>query len=649
NSSFLNQVLDKNTSVEKIATDPFESLPKKLAYYIKHPKDLFAPRINSKGWNIYDISDLSAIETQRSLFLHTTWQVTPILAKALKNQVFKPQKNPATGDIIANICVSDQATLKTALKLASKWDVETRKRADILRKAAGLYEQNYGEIFAILSKEAGKTIPDAIAELREAVDFIRYYADEAEKYDGDACGIIACISPWNFPLAIFTGQIVAALGAGNGVIAKPSELTPVIAMRAVNWLHQAGVPKTALQFLPGEGTIIGDALTSASTINGVCFTGSTSTAQSINRNMATYLTPKAKLIAETGGLNAMIIDSTALPEQAVRDIIISAFQSAGQRCSACRIVYIQNSVADTILNMLFGAMDALILGDPWFLSTDIGPVIDKNAQVKILNWVKKQRAFGRVIKEVTPPKNNYFVGPTVIALDHINQLEQEIFGPIVHVVRFDINDFDDIIDDINAKGFGLTFAMHSRIDDRVEKICNRVNVGNIYINRNQIGAVVGSQPFGGVGLSGTGPKAGGPLYLNSFYKEPVLSEIAQKITMPGPTGESNKWSRSPKPIVLCLGPDEKNAKAQQKMAQKEGCKAILANQLTPEDVYAYPDVSTCIYWGDQAQFFRQALAKRQGAIIPLITNKKPACFLWNEQHICVDTTASGGNRELLSR
>ena len=363
-----------------------------------------------------------------------------------------------------------------------------------------------------VAREAGKTPRDAIAELREAVDFLRYYAARADQ-PTPARGVFACISPWNFPLAIFTGQIAAALAAGNGVIAKPAEATPLIATRAVELLHNAGVPRSALQLLPGEGPVVGAAITSDPRIAGVCFTGSTATGQRINRMMADSLSPTAPLIAETGGLNAMIVDSTALPEQAVRDILASAFQSAGQRCSALRMLYVQTEVADTILRMLFGAMDELRLGDPWAHATDVGPVIDPRARTDIQAYVDAACAAGKVLKEIDRPPEGNFVAPTVIAVDGIEDLTREVFGPILHVARFEAKDLDRVIDAINATGYGLTFGMHSRIEDRVQQVTARLRVGNIYINRNQIGAVVGSQPFGGEGLSGTGPKAGGPQYV----------------------------------------------------------------------------------------------------------------------------------------
>ncbi|PJE33509.1 delta-1-pyrroline-5-carboxylate dehydrogenase, partial [Pseudooceanicola lipolyticus] len=405
------------------------------------------------------------------------------------------------------------ADIETALAAAHPWQAPAPARAAILNRAADLYEENFGEIFAILAREAGKTLPDAVAELREAVDFLRYYA--AHIPDAPPAGRFACISPWNFPLAIFTGQVSAALATGNAVLAKPAEQTPLIAHLAVTLMHRAGVPREVLQLLPGDGRV-GAALTSDARINGVAFTGSTDTARLIRSAMAAHLEPGTPLIAETGGLNAMIVDSTALPEQAVQSIIESAFQSAGQRCSALRCLYVQEDIAEDLLKMLTGAMDALRLGDPWQLATDSGPVIDAEAQSGIRAHIDRARHEGRVLKELAPPQGGSFVAPVLIEIPGIAALEREVFGPVLHVARFRAGQIDRVIAEINATGYGLTFGLHSRIDDRVQHVTEAVQAGNIYVNRNQIGAIVGSQPFGGEGLSGTGPKAGGPHYLPRF-------------------------------------------------------------------------------------------------------------------------------------
>ncbi len=387
---------------------------------------------------------------------------------------------------------------------------------------------------------------------------------------------MAIISPWNFPLAIFTGQVSAALAAGNGVLAKPAEQTPLVAWRAVQLMHEAGVPHSVVQLVPGDGAT-GALLTCDSRIDGVVFTGSTETAQIIRRSMAKNLTPGAPLIAETGGLNAMIVDSTALPEQAVEAVLESAFQSSGQRCSALRCLYVQEDIAEKFNKMLFGEMDELHLGDPWLLSTDSGPIIDDEALGTIEKYVNKAESENRVLKRLTSLDEGTFFGPTVIQVNGIEDMDREIFGPVLHLATFRASQIDQVIERINSTGYGLTFGLQTRIDDRVQNVCESIRAGNIYVNRNQIGAIVGSQPFGGNGLSGTGPKAGGPHYLERFYRHPApaindvysgeslesaakiqkLIETAgtgqnqKSVNLPGPTGESNHLSTLP-PISRAL-------------------------------------------------------------------------------------------------
>ena len=495
----------------------------------------------------------------------------------------------------------------------------------------------------------------------------------------------ACISPWNFPLAIFTGQISAALAAGNGVIAKPAEATPLIASMAVGLLHKAGVPRDVLQLLPGTGPLVGAALAKAERIDGLCFTGSTATARTINRAMAEHLSPNAPLIAETGGLNAMIVDSTALPEQAVRDILISAFQSAGQRCSALRVLYLQADIAESLKTMLFGAMDELCLGDPLDPATDIGPVIDQPAKARIIEHIEHARQEKRVLKQLAAPAAGTFVGPTVLKVDGIETLEEEIFGPVLHVATFEADEIDRVVQAINDSGYGLTFGLHTRIDDRVQEIVDDLKVGNIYVNRNQIGAIVGSQPFGGEGLSGTGPKAGGPHYVPRFKMvemgegtsvdgpkvgagevtealaalPPTPMEESCSIELPGPTGESNRLSLHPRGPVLCLGPGKEAALAQAKAARAAGCPALpiaagiedgLDGTLALADLEAIPAIAGVVFWGnsEDSRAVRRALSARSGLIVPLITEADIAVRCQVERHLCIDTTAAGGNASLLS-
>jgi RHH-type proline utilization regulon transcriptional repressor/proline dehydrogenase/delta 1-pyrroline-5-carboxylate dehydrogenase len=396
---------------------------------------------------------------------------------------------------------------------------------------------------ALCVREAGKTVGDAIAEVREAVDFCRYYAarartdfaepqalpgptGERDEIALHGRGVFVCISPWNFPLAIFTGQVSAALAAGNAVIAKPAEQTPLIAAAAVSLLHRAGVPGDVLHLLPGDGPTVGGPLTADERIAGVAFTGSTETARLINRTLAGRDGPIVPLIAETGGQNAMIVDSTALPEQVVHDAVISAFQSAGQRCSALRVLFVQADVADRMLDMLAGAMDELSIGDPGLLATDVGPVIDEEARDMLEGHAKRMTQEGRLIKrcELGPAcAHGTFVAPAAFEIDALSRLQREVFGPILHVVRFAGDRLDEVIEAVNATGYGLTLGIHSRIDSTVDYIHKRIRAGNAYVNRNMIGAVVGVQPFGGEGLSGTGPKAGGPRYLHRYATERTLS------------------------------------------------------------------------------------------------------------------------------
>lgn len=625
NSSFVHQIVNTDVPPETVAACPMtavESWATAANPRLKTGTNLFMPRQNSKGWDVTNRADLAVIDAARAPFAAAVW-----------GHGTDAVQNPATGAVIGYVTPATE--IDTAIREARVWDAPNR--AEVLRQAAVLYDKNFGEIFALLAREAGKTLPDAIAELREAVDFLRYYAEQP--ITGQPRGIFACISPWNFPLAIFTGQIAAALMAGNAVIAKPAPETPLIATLAVHLLHQAGVPKSALQLLIG-GAEIGGALTSDARIAGVAFTGSTATAQRIRSNMAAQLAPDAPLIAETGGINAMIVDSTALPEQAVRDILASAFQSAGQRCSALRCLYVQDEIAADVEEMLKGAMDQLTLGDPWHLFNDIGPLIHAKAADSIRAYIK-----GRdVIHQIASPAGN-FVPPTLLRVNGIADIPSEVFGPVLHIARF--SDLDQVIRDINARGYGLTFGLHSRIDRRVQAVASAIKCGNIYINRNQIGAVVGSQPFGGEGLSGTGPKAGGPDYILRFQRG--ASGIANR-DLCGPTGESNRITAQSRDTVLCLGPSMAQAAEQADRITALGGQAKIAPKLAPDTLTQMPDISGAIWWGDDisARAYANALAARQGPILPLICDQPDAAHAVHFRVISNDTTASGGNAQLLA-
>jgi RHH-type proline utilization regulon transcriptional repressor/proline dehydrogenase/delta 1-pyrroline-5-carboxylate dehydrogenase len=436
--------------------------------------------------------------------------------------------------------------LQTALAVAeaafTRWNATpVAERAACLERAADLFEHHQPALLALALFEAGKTLPDGIGEVREAVDFCRYYANSARALfqpqvlpgpTGESNiliregrGIFACISPWNFPLSIFTGQIAAALVAGNTVIAKPAEQTPLMAAAATALLHEAGVPQDVLQLLPGKGEVLGAALTSDPRISGVAFTGGTATALAIARSLAAREAPIAAFIAETGGLNAMLVDSSALLEQVVVDVLTSAFQSAGQRCSALRLLLVQEDIAEALLHMLKGAMAELVVGDPALLATDVGPVIDADALAMLQQHVEHLQREATLVcaAPLSITTKGYFFAPRLFELHKLAQLPQEVFGPVLHVLRYPSAQLGTLLDELNQTGYGLTFGIQSRIDSTITLVQQKVRAGNIYVNRAMIGAVPGVQPFGGMGLSGTGPKAGGPDYVRRFAVEKTLS------------------------------------------------------------------------------------------------------------------------------
>jgi len=677
NSSFVNQIVDEDVPPSVVAACPFaelEKLPAGVNPKIATGPELFgAARRNARGWDVTDQRDLDAIEAARAPFRTTCFEASPLIAATVTGAAPYKAHNPADpADLVGSVTVCAPEDVEAALAAAKPWTADVALRAQVLNRAADLYEQHFGQFFAILAREAGKSQLDAVGELREAVDFLRYYALQAQGLTAPARGVFACISPWNFPLAIFTGQIAGALAAGNGVLAKPAEQTPLVAYLAAQLLHEAGVPRDVLQLLPGDGATVGAALTSDARVNGVAFTGSTETALVIRRAMANHLAPGAPLIAETGGLNAMIVDSTALPEQAVRDVLASSFQSAGQRCSALRCLYVQEDIAEEFRAMLFGAMDELRLGDPWALSTDVGPVIDPDARDQISAYVETARTQGRVLHELAAPDAGFFVPPVVVSVSGIKALEREVFGPVLHLATFKAADLDHVIADVNATGYGLTFGLHTRIDSRVQHVVERITAGNTYVNRNQIGAIVGSQPFGGEGLSGTGPKAGGPHYLTRFTQKraqratdragvaatpdvrkalatahrPSLPPVQE---LPGPTGESNRLRFAARAPILCLGPGKDTAKAQAKAVQALGGVAVTLDGI-PDGLDRISGFSGVLFWGheDQARAIEKALAQRKGPILPLIADMPDAGHVFLERHLCIDTTASGGNAQLLA-
>lgn len=687
NSSFVNQMSDKDVPASVVASDPFEHLWSTPGHpRFQLPRDIYAPeRLNSAGWDLSDPVAIAAYHSARAPFSQRQWG-----EQVPENAATQVVCNPARpDDTLGEVSLHQSHEVEAIVDRMHSWGVTHQARSAVLRRAADLFEESSGQFFALLAREAGKTAQDAVSELREAVDFLRYYALQARHVTQPPRGVFACISPWNFPLAIFTGQIAGALAAGNGVVAKPAEETPLIASLAIALLHQAGVPQNALQLVVGPGETTGAALTTHRGVNGVCFTGSTGTARAINSAMAQNLDPGAVLIAETGGINAMVIDSTALLEQAVADVIASAFQSAGQRCSALRMLYVQKEVQQEFEAMLFGAMDELVVADPWDLETDVGPIISSDARRTIVAHIEAARADGRLAKQLHAPRSGHFVGPAVIRVGGILELEQEIFGPVLHIAPYDAADLGQIVTDINQTGYGLTFGMHSRIDDRVDFVTSRLQVGNIYINRNQIGAVVGSQPFGGEGLSGTGPKAGGPHYVPRFTRprrptrrasalEPpakvqsvhaVLTQAmgegmrkTSEASLPGPTGESNRLYTYGRGIILCMGPTADAAREQARAVEKTGASAVLVapglargegvnGWLDPAELTELPALAAVVCWADgqTLRAIRMALAKRTGPIVPLICEDNIADVATLERHICIDTTATGGNTELLNQ
>ncbi len=545
NSSFVNQLIDPDLSVDDVVADPLDEIAELEVYpnpQIPAPRDHLGGRLSAMGWDETHPPTAATMEPSARATLGSV-DAHPIIDGEARSGKTTPVVNPARNDdVIGAVVLSARDDVDAACARASAFADEwaatpAATRAAALRRAAALLEERGAHFKALAVFEAGKCWPDAIAEIREAADFLRYYADRAEGTDAAPLGVVACISPWNFPLAIFLGQVSASLAAGNCVLAKPAEQTPLIAFAAVKLLHEAGIPAGALHFLPGDGPSVGAPLVAHPDISGVVFTGSTEVARLIKKSLVESGKHDAALIAETGGINAMIVDSTALLEQAVTDTVDSAFQSAGQRCSACRVVCVQEDIADRFIEMLAGAMAELSVGDPSQLLTDVGPVIDVEARDNIKRHVERLIREAAFIARAPDAKNDTggtFVRPVAFEVRAITNIKQEIFGPVLHVVRFKGDNLDGLVDEINALGFGLTMGVHSRIDETMERVARRARTGNVYVNRNQIGAVVGVQPFGGEGLSGTGPKAGGPHYLNALTKRDRPGEDVALTLSDGP-------------------------------------------------------------------------------------------------------------------
>ncbi|HEK2943249.1 TPA: trifunctional transcriptional regulator/proline dehydrogenase/L-glutamate gamma-semialdehyde dehydrogenase [Proteus mirabilis] len=672
NTSFVNRIADTTISLDELVADPVKEI-NKIAQAegqigLSHPKiplpmQLYGDeRKNSPG---IDMSNEHRLASLSSALLTSAMEKIhshPLLGGECNcaKEVVAPQSilNPANHtDVVGTVRETTAAEANLALDIAQEngeiwFATPPAERAAFLIRTAELMEQQMGPLMGVLVREAGKTYSNAIAEVREAIDFLYYYsAQVANDFDNNThrpLGPVVCISPWNFPLAIFSGQIAAALAAGNTVLAKPAEQTPLIAFKAVELFYQAGIPRSALQLLPGQGETIGAQLVADERVRGVMFTGSTEVAHILQKTLAGRLDSEGRpvpLIAETGGLNAMIVDSSALTEQVVTDVMASAYDSAGQRCSALRILCIQEEVADSTIEMLKGAMAQAIIGDPSLLSTDIGPVIDKEAKAGIEKHIQTMRTAGFDVYQATynqlakqAENNSTFVPPTLIELDKISSLKKEIFGPVLHVVRYSSQDLPDLLDEINATGYGLTMGVHTRIDETIAYVATHAKVGNLYVNRNMVGAVVGVQPFGGEGLSGTGPKAGGPAYLYRLLSKrpenaitqtlarqdetlPLDASMRQKLlqtyhhymtwlanktepahyqaleeyanasqagtlrVLPGPTGERNTYQLVPCGKVLCLSDNEQDIFTQLAGVFASGCHAIVHNAVFSQKTY----------------------------------------------------------------
>jgi RHH-type proline utilization regulon transcriptional repressor/proline dehydrogenase/delta 1-pyrroline-5-carboxylate dehydrogenase len=713
NSSFVHRIGDPAVPSEELIADPAEvvrAMPHPGAAHdaIALPCDLFADRRNSAGLDLTDETALAALSEALRQSAATAWSAAPQGGTGEPRPVLNPgDHRDIVGSVIAPSAMQARAAVQRAA--ASRWGAaRVAERAAILDRAADAMQARLPILLGLIMREAGKTAPNAIAEVREAVDFLRYYAAQIRSSfaaEQKPLGPIACISPWNFPLSIFTGQVAAALAAGNPVVAKPAEETPLIAAEAVRLLHEAGVPADALQFLPGDGET-GAALVAAPETAAVMFTGSTEVARLIQQQLCERLSPAGQpipLIAETGGQNAMIVDSSALAEQVVADVMSSAFDSAGQRCSALRVLCLQEDIADRTLAMVKGALRELRLGNTDRLAVDIGPVISAEAQARLERHIAAMRERGRrVEQQALPPEatRGTFVPPTIIEIESLAELTHEIFGPVLHVVRYARDALDALVAQINASGYGLTFGLHTRLDGMVAQVTARVQAGNHYVNRNIIGAVVGVQPFGGRGLSGTGPKAGGPLYLGRLVDvppkmfarasaPPLLRDFADwleqrgeaqaaglarrygaapfgiELTLPGPVGERNVYRLHPRGRILLQPQTETGLYAQMAAVLATGNRGRVQAMGLPEDLPAkiaavFADVvstppAAILVEGDAAQVMAalHKAAAMAGPIVPVHAARADtplpyACeWLLEEVSTSINTTAAGGNASLM--
>ncbi|MPT07437.1 MAG: trifunctional transcriptional regulator/proline dehydrogenase/L-glutamate gamma-semialdehyde dehydrogenase [Pseudomonas sp.] len=702
NTSFVNRIADHSISIQELVADPVASIERmgtqEGSIGLPHPRiplprDLYGTeRANSAGIDMANEHRLASLSCAMLATAHNDWKAAPLLACAASESAAAPVLNPADHrDVVGHVQEATVAdvdnAIQCALNAAPIWQATPpAERAAILERTADLMEAEIQPLMGLLIREAGKTFANAIAEVREAVDFLRYYAVQARNdFSNDAhrpLGPVVCISPWNFPLAIFTGQVAAALAAGNPVLAKPAEQTPLIAAQAVRLMLEAGIPEGVLQLLPGRGETVGAGLVGDERVKGVMFTGSTEVARLLQRNVAGRLDNQGRpipLIAETGGQNAMIVDSSALTEQVVIDVVSSAFDSAGQRCSALRVLCLQEDSADRVIEMLKGAMAESRLGCPDRLAVDIGPVIDAEAKAGIEKHIQGMREKGRSVYQVAIAdaaeiKRGTFVMPTLIELESFDELKREIFGPVLHVVRYNRRNLDQLIEQINNSGYGLTLGVHTRIDETIAKVVETANAGNMYVNRNIVGAVVGVQPFGGEGLSGTGPKAGGPLYLyrllstrpadaighhfqqqdgegkpdRTLHEQLVKplhglkawaesNQLADLVALcsqfasqsqsgiarllPGPTGERNSYTILPREHVLCLADNETDLLAQLAAVLAVGSSAVWVD-------------------GEPGKALRARLPRELQAKVKLVAD-------WNKDEVAFDAVIHHGDSDQL--
>lgn len=724
NSSFVNRIVDEKVSIDELVQSPLVEAANfngKMHGKLSLPRNLYGKiRLNSQGIDLSNEHSLNSLQVAMNQAAASTFQAASLLATPLSSELnWLPVLNPANhDDKVGEVAFASSADVSAALTLANDYkgtwaSVAGAERSAMLNRFADLMEENLPTLMMLAVREAGKTLSNAIAEVREAVDFCRYYAVEAATYNSAShppLGLVVTISPWNFPLAIFVGEMVSALVSGNVVVAKPAEQTSLIAHYAVGLLHQAGVPKEALQLLLGDGTV-GAQLTSDERVGGIIFTGSTEVARLINQNLSKR-SDNPVLIAETGGQNAMIVDSTALPEQVVTDVLQSAFDSAGQRCSALRVLFLQDDVADKILEMIKGAMDELKVGNPALLNTDVGPVIDAEAQGNLAKHIDHMKGAAKKTHQIKLPEGAdkaTFIAPTLFELNDLSELKREVFGPVLHVVRFAAKNLDNVIKQINQTGFALTHGIHSRIDHTVEYISQNIQAGNVYVNRNIVGAVVGVQPFGGHGLSGTGPKAGGAFYtqrlthlanwrLPEGFKgaKPELSKLSQitaalsklplsqsdaahmqdlinqsregslvdaNVTLPSVTGEENIYALSARGKILIHGGDLAHAlSALIQVAASDSLALVskdsplaefaplMSDALKVVDNELDTEASLWLAVGEVAPATKEALAAQSKKIVTISCAKEKInqAQLYFERSISINTTAAGGNASLMA-